>query len=154
MAVLKDVNDRVYKVIGACMEVHRSLGPGYPVDFYKKALEIEFAQKELPFETQKEIQILYKETPVGSLVIDFLVGEDIVLMMRSQDALSDVGVQQVLRSLQLTESAAGVLVNFGLAKIQYKRVLPSYHQKETRKDSFRIPGYRGIGKTREGNPVI
>jgi GxxExxY protein len=152
MAILKDVNDKVYKVIGACMEVHRSLGPGYPVAFYKKALEIEFAQKELSFETQKEIDILYKNTLVGTFELDFLVG-DIVLLMRSQDNLSDVEVQQVLRCLQLTNSAAGVVVNFGMAKIQYKRVLPNYQPKEIRKDSYRVPGYRDIGKTREGNPL-
>jgi GxxExxY protein len=152
MAILKDVNDKVYKVIGACMEVHRSLGPGYPVVFYKKALEIEFAQKELSFEKQKEIDILYKNTPVGTFELDFLVG-DIVLLMRSQDNLSDVEVQQVLRCLQLTNSAAGVVVNFGMAKIQYKRVLPNYQPKEIRKDSYRVPGYRDIGKTREGNPL-
>ena len=154
MTLVKEVNDKVYKVIGSCMEVHKSLGPGFPAEYYKKALEVEFPLKELPFETQKEIEIKYKDTSVGTMVIDYLVGEDVVVLVRSEDAISDVEVQQVLRCLQLTNSAAGVLVNFGMAKIQYKRVLPNYQQKEVRKDSYRVPGYRDIGKTREGNPVI
>ena len=153
MAIMKEVNDKVYKIVGSCMEVHRSLGPGFPEEYYKKALELEFPLKELPFEKEKEIEIKYKDTLVGTMVIDYLVTGDVVLLVRSQDAIDEVEVQQVLRCLQLTNSAAGVVVNFGTAKIQYKRVLPNYHQKEIRKDSYRVPGYRDIGKTREGNPI-
>ena len=154
MTLMKETNDKVYKIIGSCMEVHKSLGPGFPVEYYKKALELEFPTKELPFETQKEIEIKFKDTTVGTMIIDFIVSEDVVLLVRSEDAISDVAVQQVLRCLQLTSSAAGILVNFGMAKIQYKRVLPNYQQKEVRKDAYRVPGYRDIGRTREGNPVI
>lgn len=153
MAIMKEVNDKVYKIVGSCMEVHRSLGPGFPEEYYKKALELEFPLKELPFEKEKEIEIKYKETLVGTMVIDYLVTGDVVLLVRSQDAINEVEVQQVLRCLQLANSAAGVVVNFGTAKMQYKRVLPNYHQKEIRKDSYRVPGYRDIGKTREGNPI-
>lgn len=153
MTIMKEVNDKVYKIVGSCMEIHRALGPGFPEEYYKKALELEFPTKELPFEKEKEIEIKYKDTLVGTMVIDYLVTGDVVLLVRSQDAIDEVEVQQVLRCLQLTNSAAGVVVNFGTAKIQYKRVLPNYHQKEIRKDSYRVPGYRDIGKTREGNPI-
>lgn len=154
MALLKAVNEKVYKIIGSCMEVHRALGPGYPVDFYQRALEVELALKELPFEAKKSLQVVYKDVLVGMLEIDFLINDEVLLMIRSQDSLKDTEVQQVLRCLLLTGRAIGILVNFGLTKIQYKRVLPSHQQRDTRKDQYRIAGYREIGKTREGNPVI
>ncbi len=154
MAILKDVNEKVYKIIGSCMEVHRNLGPGHPVEFYKRALEVELALKKLPFKSQKTLQVVYKDVLVGSLEIDFLVHKDVELMIRSQDGLQDVEIQQVLRYLSLTGSVIGVLVNFGLAKIQYKRIMPSHQQKEVRKDTYRSVAYREMGKTREGNPVI
>ena len=154
MVLLKDVNEKVYKIIGACMEVHRALGPGFPVDFYSKALEVELPTKELAFETKKFLQVMYKETLVGTLEADFVVDEKVVLALRSQDELKDTEVQQVLRCLSLAGCSIGLLVNFGLVKIQYKRILPSHQQRETRKEPYRHMGYREIGRTREGNPVI
>ncbi len=154
MALVKEVNEKVYKIIGSCMEVHRVLGPGYPADFYKKALEFELKEKELTFESEKSLDIRYKETDIGKQTIDFLISDDVVLIIRSQDSLKDIEIQQMLRYIALTESAIGVLVNFGNVKIQYKRVLPNYQQKDIRKEPYRAAGYREIGKTREGNPVV
>ena len=154
MTVLKEVNEKVYKIIGACMEVHRNLGPGYPVDFYRRALEVELPSKEMPFESRKTLQVTFKDVLVGTLGIDFLIDDTVILMIRSQEGMGDVEIQQMLRCLSLTGSIIGILVNFGLAKIQYKRIMPSHKQKEVRKDTYRAVGYREIGKTREGNPVI
>ncbi|OVE80192.1 hypothetical protein BVY01_00660 [bacterium I07] len=154
MALMKEVNEKVYKIIGSCMEVHKALGPGYPEDFYKRALEIEFPLKGLEFDARKSIQVIFKQQQVGSLEIDFLVAKDVVVMVRSQEGLKDIEIQQVLRCLSLTEATIGVLVNFGLVKIQYKRILPSYQQRDVQKPGYRIPGSREIGRTREGNPVI
>ena len=153
MVMLKDVNEKVYKIIGSCMEVHRTLGPGYPPEFYKKALEIEFESKELAFETHKSLQVEYKEMLVGTIEIDFLIEEKVVVMIRSQDNLEDVEVQQMLRYISLTGGTIGVIMNFGAPKIQYKRVLPGHAQREVRKEPYRYMGSREIGKTREGNPI-
>jgi GxxExxY protein len=151
---MKEVNEKVYKIIGACMEVHRSLGPGYPEDFYRRALEVEFPQKGLEYSSQKSYQVIFKDHLVGSVEIDFLVAGEVVVIIRSQDGLKDTEIQHVLRCLSLSGTTIGVLVNFGLVKIQYKRVLPSYQQRDVRKEAYRIPGSREIGRTREGNPVI
>jgi GxxExxY protein len=154
MALLKDVNEKVYKIIGSCMEVHKTLGPGHPVDFYRKALEIELPNKGLKFESQKTIKVMYKDALVGTMEIDFLVSEKVILLIRSEESLRDIEVQRVLRSISLTSCKIGVVVNFGQVKIQYKRVLPSHQHRDVRTDHYRFSGYREIGKTREGNPLI
>lgn len=154
MAITKEVNEKVYKIIGSCMEVHRALGPGYPVDFYRKALEVELALKELSFEAQKSLQVLYKNVLVGTLDVDFIVEDGAVVVIRSQEALKDIEIQQVLRCLALTGCTIGLLVNFGMVRIQYKRIIPTYQRKEVRKDQYRMIGYREKGRTREGNPLI
>ena len=136
------------------MDVHKALGPGHPVEYYKKALEVEMPQKGLEFEAEKSIDVAYKDTVVGSLSIDFFVGKKVILLIRCQENLRDVEIQQVLRLISLTGGTIGVLVNFGLVKIQYKRVLPGSQQREPRKDIYRHSTFRGIGKTREGNPAI
>ncbi len=137
------------------MEVHKTLGPGYSIDFYRKALEVEFEQKELKFESQKSVQVMFKEVMVGFFEVDFVIAGDVVVSLRSQDMLKDVEIQQVLRCLNLLKCGIGLLVNFGGVKIQYKRVLPSHSQGQTRKEQpYRYTGHREMGKTREGNPVI
>jgi GxxExxY protein len=154
MALLKEINEKVYRVIGACMEVHRTLGPGLPPEFYRKALEVELPLKDLSFESNTAGEVKYKDEVVGTLEIDFVVDNSVILTVRSQDSLKDVEVQQVLRSMSIKKCSIGILVNFGNVKIQYKRILPSQQQRDVRKESYRSAGYREKGRTREGNPAI
>ncbi len=148
-----NLNDNVYKIIGACMEVHKTLGPGYPTEYYNRALEVEFDLKKLKYENKKEFQITYKDVLVGALEVDFLIGEEVVVMIICKDQFLDTEIQQVLRCLQLTEKPMGLLVNFGGTKIQYKRIIPS-HKRGFNRTFQRYPMEHGMGKTRESNPIV
>jgi GxxExxY protein len=156
MSAVKDVNETIYKVIGSCMEVHKTLGPGHPVDIYKKALAVEFTERELSAEQDLTAEVVFKEHLVGSIVIDFMVNENVIVALRCQEELKDIEIQQVLRCLPLTNTAMGLLVNFGNIKIQYKRILPSRQGRiDIRKEpSIGVAAYREMGKTREGNPIM
>lgn len=156
MALGKEVNEAVYNVIGACMEVHRTVGPGFPVDFYVKALEIELKAKELTFEKEKSVTIRFKEVELGTAVIDFIVNGSVILIVRSDPEIRDVEVQQILRFMSETGIGIGLLMNFGNQKIQYKRVLPSRQsgQQPISNKSATPIGYREMGRTREGNPAF
>ncbi len=154
MALGKEVNETVYKVIGACMDVHRAVGPGFPVEFYVKALEIEFKEKEMAYEKDRVIPVTYKETEIGTATIDFLVNESIILNVRSVTELQDIEVQQVLRIMGQIDIPMGLIMNFGHLKIQYKRVLPSRQGQQPLTNKIMSPlGYREMGRTREGNPL-
>jgi len=156
MAVVKDVNETVYKIIGSCMEVHKALGPGYPVEMYKKALAVEFAERELAAVQDLSVEVVFKENLIGTLVIDFVVGENVIVALRCKEELKDIEIQQILRCLPLAKASMGLLVNFGNIKIQYKRILPSRQGRiDIRKEpSIGVAAYREMGKTREGNPII
>ncbi len=154
MVSLKEMNERLYKIIGVCLEVHKTMGPGYPVEFYRKALEFELATKDFKFEVRKTLQIEYKDIVVGTVELDFLIDDSVVMMLRSADRLMDVEVQQILRILDMLKKPVGLLMNFGIAKIQYKRIMPNLHQREIKREAQRPLGYRDIGKTREGNPIM
>ena len=54
------LKDEVYAIIGAAMEVHRELGPGFLEVVYQEALEMEFRERSIPFEAQQPLNIQYK----------------------------------------------------------------------------------------------
>jgi GxxExxY protein len=153
MTMLKETNEIMYKIIGSCMEVYKAIGPGFPVDFYKKALEIEFAEKQLSLEIMKSFPYTYKENAIGNVEIDYVVDGSVIVMVRSYPGeISDVEIQQGVRFLALAGCPIGLLVNFGNTKIMYKRILPTRLNKEPRKEDTRPLGYRPMVKTmRDGN---
>lgn len=157
MSGLKDMNDKVYKIIGACIEVHKTLGPGYPVEFYQKALDIELASRNLDYSAQNKVEVQYKDTLIGEVTFDFIIEKKALLSIRCQDTLHDHEMQQVLRGLNLVDCEVGVLVNFGQAKIQYKRIIPGRMQHSTRNQPSYLRGggaSHSKGRTRENNPII
>jgi GxxExxY protein len=153
MTMLKETNEIMYKVIGSCMEVYKVIGPGFPVDFYKKALEVEFAEKELKLEIMKSFPYNYKEIEIGTVQIDYVVNGGVIVMVRSYPGeINDVEIHQGVRYLAVAGCPIGLLVNFGNTKIMYKRILPTRQNKEPRKEDTRPLGYRPVAKNqREGS---
>ncbi|HEX9935437.1 MAG TPA: GxxExxY protein [bacterium] len=153
MTLLKETNEIMYKIIGSCMEAYKVIGPGFPVDFYKKALEIEFAEKELKLEILKSFPYTYKGTEIGTVQLDYVVDKSVIVVVQSYPGeIHDVEIHQAVRYLALAGCPIGLLVNFGNTKIMYKRILPTRQNKEPRKEDTRPLGYRPVAKTmREGN---
>ncbi|WP_395057941.1 GxxExxY protein [Flavobacterium sp.] len=114
--------EETYKIIGICMEVHRTLGPGLLEVIYKDALEIEFKENKIPFEREKEFLIEYKgQILPHKFYADFIVNEDIILEVKAVKEFSNEHTAQVLNYLKLADSEIGLLVNFQNKSLQYKR---------------------------------
>ena len=111
-----------YKIIGVCMEVHRTLGPGLLEIIYKDALEIEFKDNNIPFEREKEFAIEYKGKILPhKFYADFVVNEDIILEIKAVKEFSNEHIAQVLNYMKLADSEIGLMVNFQTKSLQYKR---------------------------------
>jgi len=54
------LKDEVFAIVGAAIEVHRELGPGFLEAVYQEALEMEMRDRNIPFEAQKPLRISYK----------------------------------------------------------------------------------------------
>jgi hypothetical protein len=52
--------EEVFSIIGAAIEVHKELGPGFLEAVYQEALEMELSAREVPFLSQSQITIEYK----------------------------------------------------------------------------------------------
>ena len=79
----RELDELAHRVIGAAIEVHRHLGPGFLESVYEDALAVEFRLREIPHERQKVIAVQYKRLPVGEGRLDFLVGGALVVELKS-----------------------------------------------------------------------
>jgi GxxExxY protein len=101
------------KIIAAAIEVHRLLGPGLLESIYEEALCHEFGLRNIPFERQKEIDVLYKEKIIKGQRLDLIVNEEVVVEIKSVRKLEDVFSAQVLSYLKSTNLKRALLINFG-----------------------------------------
>lgn len=121
MAALTD------KVIGAAIEVHKILGPGYLEGVYEEALVHELQLRNIPLERQKVININYKDKPVGEGRLDLLIDKCLVVELKAVNELADIHVAQVLSYLKTTGLQLGLLINFNTKYLRdgIKRVIKS-----------------------------
>ena len=108
------VDALAHAVIGAAIEVHRQLGPGFLESVYEEALCVELADRQIPFERQKEISVLYKGRRIGQQRIDLLVGESLIVELKAVEALAEVHKAQVISYLKATRLSLGLLINFNV----------------------------------------
>ncbi len=108
------VDELAHAVIGAAIEAHRHLGPGFLESVYEEALCIELAEKQVPFERQKEISVLYKGRSIGRQRIDLMVGEVLIVELKAIEALAEIHKAQVISYLKATRLPLGLLINFNV----------------------------------------
>ena len=116
--------DECYEIIGACMEVHNELGCGFLESVYQEALAIEFLENEILFEREKCLNIRYKEFLLEKkFQADFLCYDEIVVELKASENMHPEHIAQVLNYLKASKKRIGLLVNFGTARLQYKRII-------------------------------
>jgi GxxExxY protein len=104
------VSDRV---ISACIEVHRHLGPGLLESVYETCLAHELGLRQLNFERQVRLPVKYKATEIDcGYRLDFIVESELVVEIKAVEHLSAVHQAQLLTYLKLTGVPSGLLVNF------------------------------------------
>jgi GxxExxY protein len=99
-----------HAIIGAAIEVHRTLGPGFPEAIYEEAFCMELRLREIPFKRQVDVQVRYKGNVVGSGRLDLLIGDSVIVELKVE-ALASVHVAQVLSYLRATGHQLGMLFN-------------------------------------------
>jgi GxxExxY protein len=109
------------KVIGASIEVHKELGPGFLESTYESALCIELRCRKIKYEKQKLIRTFYKNMLIGIHRIDLIVENQIILELKTVEAFDRTHFAQVKSYLKATRLHLGLLLNFNDAVLQIKR---------------------------------
>ena len=116
------MRDESYRIIGACIEVHKQLGNGFLERVYQEALAVEFRLREIPFRREVAFDIYYKSHNLEARYIsDFICFDRIIVEIKAVDFLHPKHESQVLNYLAASGLPLGLLVNFGDVSLVSKR---------------------------------
>ena len=115
-------------ILDACITVHRELGPDLLESAYVTALVKELQLRNIHVRVQVPVELAYKGEPLGKIyVMDILVEDEIILEIKSVDAIEPIFKAQLITYLKLANKNLGYLINFnvpllkeGFSRIVYK----------------------------------
>ncbi|MEE9404846.1 MAG: GxxExxY protein [Algisphaera sp.] len=108
----KELDELAYSVIGAAINVHRTLGPGFPESVYEEALSIELTEQKIRFERQCKVNVFYHERLVGQGLMDFFIEQQLVVELKAVEQLHPKHHAQTKAYLSATRCQLGLLINF------------------------------------------
>jgi GxxExxY protein len=108
------INEISHRVIGAAIEVHRHLGPGFLEKTYEEAMALELRLRGVSFVRQLPLEILYKEHVVTSCTLDLVVEDEVVVELKAVDRIHAVHRAQTLAYLRAGAFQLGLIINFNV----------------------------------------
>jgi len=114
------------KIIGAAIEVHRQLGPGYIESAYEEALCVELTHRNINYERQKPLQVYYRGVPVCSHRLDILVEGLVVLELKAISTLEKIHFAMLRSYLKAANLNIGLLMNFASTSLDVHRIGKEY----------------------------
>ncbi len=123
----QETNRLSHDVIGAAIEVHRTLGPGFLESAYELALVAELASRAIPFARQVTVDLAYKGTAIGQVRLDLLVGGLLIVELKAVEAILPIHLAQLRSYVKAVGAELGLIINFNTLRLAegVKRVLPA-----------------------------
>ena len=110
-----DINSLSNKIIGAAIEVHKTVGAGLLESAYEQCLCHELGPRKLTFEAQKALPIIYKETSLDcGYRLDIVVENSIILELKACEKIEPIHRAQLLTYLKLSDLSLGLILNFNV----------------------------------------
>jgi GxxExxY protein len=118
--------DESYAIIGACMKVHRALGPGFLEAVYEEVIEKEFIIQNIPYKRQVKLDLYYEGVQLKKYYrADFVCYDSIIVELKAVTQIPSVFYAQLQNYLKCTNMELGMLINFGTPSLTYKRIVNS-----------------------------
>lgn len=109
------------------MKVHNTLGNGFQEIIYQRCLAIELEKAGLQFVREMDQDIYYDGILVGTRRADFVVESNIIVELKALISLEEVHLAQAKNYLVAYDKPIGLLINFGAASLQIKKIYnPKY----------------------------
>ncbi len=115
----KHLNELTGKVIGACIEIHRELGPGLLESAYEECLAYELSKAGLRFERQRALPVRYKEVHLDcGYRLDLVIEGALIVELKAVTELHPIHEAQLLTYLKLDQKSLGLLINFNVPTLK------------------------------------
>ena len=114
--------DLSQEIIGAAIEVHRSLGPGFLESLYEEALCIELDNLGIPYERQKTLEIRYRNHKIGEHRLDLLIASNLVVELKAVKEIEPIHFTIVRSYVKASNATSGIILNFSTMPLTIKRV--------------------------------
>lgn len=114
-----------YRIVGACFHVYKKMGCGFLEPVYQECLEIELDYKKIPYISQKELKLKYRDRLLAQTYRpDFICFDKIIVEIKSVSTLVDEHRAQTINYLYASAYKLGLLVNFGhYPRLEYERFI-------------------------------
>jgi GxxExxY protein len=113
-----------FRIIGACMKVHRTLGASFLEAVYEEALEKEFRDQKIPFERQVKLDVYYDDVKLKKQYrADFVCYDSIIIEIKAVVQMPTVFYSQLQNYLKCTRKELGMIINFGTSSLTCKRII-------------------------------
>lgn len=112
-----------FAVIGAAMEVHRILGPGFLEAVYQGALERELTIRGIAFERKVRLPVTYKDVLVGQYEADLVIDHKFIVEIKAVSKFNASHQAQAMHYLAATGLRLTLLLNFGTGSLEHRRVI-------------------------------
>jgi GxxExxY protein len=113
------LNQITETIIGAAIEVHRSLGPGLLESAYEACLAYELGKRGLAVQQQRPLPVVYREIKLDcGYRLDLFVEENVIVEVKAVEHLAPIHDAQLLSYLKLADCRVGLLVNFNVITLK------------------------------------
>lgn len=123
--VVTPYDELTYQIIGLAMTVHSELGPGLPEEMYKKALIVLMDTDKVGYDREWPIEVRFRDRVLGIFKLDFVVEHKVIVEAKAIAMLAPIHEQQTITYLAASGLEVALLINFGAARLEYKRLFPS-----------------------------
>jgi GxxExxY protein len=118
-----DLNNLTHEVINCAMEVSNTIGAGFTEKIYDNAMQVELKLRNIPYSSQKSLNVFYKDHEVGHFIPDLLIDNQLIIELKAIESIVNEHLAQVLNYLKASGLKLGLILNFGKPKLQIKRVI-------------------------------
>ena len=106
------LDELIHATIGAAIEVHKNLGPGFTDPLYAQALAIELTARSIPFQRDVPVTVTYKGQAIGQAVLAFVINKGLVVDVKTLDLILPIHSAQLMAHLKAAGFRVGLLMNF------------------------------------------
>jgi GxxExxY protein len=119
---MEELDRLTYTINGLAMKIHNTLGNGFQEVIYQRCLAIELDRANIEYFREREQDIFYGDIRVGTRRADFVVKDQIIIELKAQINLDDAHLAQAKNYVVAYDFPVGLLINFGAASLQFKKV--------------------------------